>query len=277
MANFAGTVDDSQLAQSRNMAAQGDPNQANFQMPDASGLLSAFKNMSQTQGTQTLNQSGFNSAINNANSGISAAQSGQNDATAMMRNAAMGNGPSVASAQMNQGLSQAQNNANSMAAANRGSGGLGMRDAMMAGASAQGQAAGSGAVARAQEQLGNIQNYGNQTNSNASTALGAGSLNVNAQLGNQQNVISQQNANTQGMGAGLTGQLQTAGAIQAGNENFQNAVTSNDQFRANLINGQNQFNAAGVTNALNNVNSIADTAGKLSKAGGSALGGLFGS
>lgn len=91
----------------------------------------------------------------------------------LMYGQASGQGPSAALAAMNAGVSQAQNNAQAMAASQRGGGGLAARNAMMAGAAAQGQAAGQGAIARAQEQQQAMANLGSMAGTMGNYHLGA--------------------------------------------------------------------------------------------------------
>ena len=148
---------------------------------DAGNIIAAAQQGAPTQSNYV------NAALNNATSGALSNQNGagvglgaQADATRLLALQASGQGPSIANAQMNAGISQAANNANSMAAASRGSGGLGMRNAMNAGAGAASQAAGQGAIARAQEQIGAMNAYGQQASSLSASGIANQNANINA-------------------------------------------------------------------------------------------------
>lgn len=231
---LTGAVDDSSF--NKAMGNVADPNSGNYTLGNAGQMNATAQGLS----NQKLNQRGLNSAVGD-----------QNQAYNLMLNQAQGKGPSVADAQMNQGVAQAANNAMSMAAANRGGGGLALRDAMQAGASAAGQAAGSGAIARAQEQMGALSQLGSQTGQMANTQLGA-----------QQNVLGQQSANT----AGLNAQLGINQSQLAANMAEDQARMQQGDIRGQLQQQQNMNNAHGFSNALGNIGKI-----------GQAIGGIAGS
>ena len=215
MGSFAGQASDEDNQKMLGNISSGAPQQSNFGLNNANTLTNAY--MAQQNGTGA-----------------------QNDALGMMQQAALGQGPSVAGAQMNAGIQQAAQNAQSQMAANRGSGGLGMLNALNAGALAGGQAAGQGAVARAQEQLGNMANYGAAANAAAQTG---------------------QNA--------LAGATNISALQQQGLENYSQLQQQNQQALANAQQHINDQSAQGFSNALGNI-------GKIAGIGGSIAGGVMG-
>ena len=296
---ITGTLDSEQLAGELGpLQQQQQANTAAAAMPGFAALQNALMN----NANQQVNQGGFNQAVgqfngatgqfnnatnqfNNANNLTTGSIGNQNQALQLAMMAAQGNGPSVSNAQMNAGLANAQANANSMAASNIGAGGLGLRDALMAGAAAQGQAAGQGAVARATEQLGNIQNAGNIANNisnagianqnsqlglaNAALGLGSNQLGlVNAQLGQQGNITNALNASTNALNGGASlANNQMNGNLTASQLNT--ALTSQG---SNQIQAYNTNQTQGFSNSLNNVSNIMGLVGKGANTAGSLVG-----
>ena len=206
--SLSGTVSDNDFN-----TALGDvqgPNMVNYQLGNAGNMNSIAQGMAQGG---TANQQRL---IN------------------QLQQQAAGNGPSVANAQMDQGIAQAQNNANSMAAANRGAGGLGLRDAMTAGAAAQANAAQQASVNRNQEQMNALGQLGGAVQGQAGTQLGG--------LGMQDQVNAQQ---------------------MAANMALNQAQLAQGDIQAQMQTAQNQQNAQGFGNMLGNIGKIAGAAGSI--------------
>jgi hypothetical protein len=190
-----------------------DPNAAAYQDTRARGVQ---------QGYDALQNGGLNANF----AGSQPGQMAQNSAMGLAGQLATGQGPSMARANMNMGLAQGTANINSMSQGGA-AGGLGQRNAMNALASMQGNAAGQGAIAGAQEQIGNIQNYGALGSAARGQGIQEGTARTSAGLGvlagsatlNQQQV---QNSMAQD---GLQ--------IQQGNK------------RADVLTGQNRATAEG--------------------------------
>src|SRR5438309_387521 len=113
-----------------------------------------------------------------------------NNALAMLQAQASGQGPSIADAQMQQGLSQARQAQMQQAASARGGGANLIAAEQMVGSNAsqqQSASLGQGAVARAQEQIGAQQAYGNLANQAYSTQGGLAAQLAQNQASFQQN------------------------------------------------------------------------------------------
>jgi hypothetical protein len=149
-----------------------------------------------------------------------AAGIGQREDISMLRNAAMGQGPSAAAVQAQQQAQQIAAQQYGLAAS-RGANPAAMRAAIMQGGQAQQNAAGQGALARAQEQMAARGQYAG--------AFGDAS---NAMLGAQMQAAGLQSQT--GLGAlGLSNQASATGQQGAlgGNEAFLNAL----QFRYDMM------------------------------------------
>jgi hypothetical protein len=159
-----------------------------------------------------------------------------NNALSMLQQRANGQGPSIADAQMQQGLSQARQAQMQQAASARGGGANLVAAEQLAGSNAsqqQSASLGQAATARAQEQIGAQQAYGTLANQAYATQGG-----LAAQLAQQQAALSQQGqlayesmrqgVFNQQLGAQQAGEAANAGAYQFGqNQNMQQQQIDN--------------------------------------------------
>ncbi len=163
----------------------------------------------------------------------------------LARNQALGLGPSVAQKQSDLAVANAAANARSMAAGARG-GSLGQYAAMMGGEAAAGQAAGQTAIARAAEQTGALNAYGNFTQEDVRQRREA----LNNAAKTQQLMLSTKQA-----------------------ENAANAAYWS-QYATMSYNIQNNMN--GNTSAsINNQNALYDLGGKLIEGAGTAIPAIY--
>lgn len=170
----------------------------------------------------------------------------QNQAASMLYNQATGVAPSAADLQMQQGLGQANNNAQSAAYSQQGgvSPGLTQRNLLNAQAAQNASIVGQGMVNRAGETAAGQQAY--------STALGQAANTANAMYGNQYNLGNAQYQQGQNNLGYLTQTANNQQQVQsAASENIFNGYQGN-------LNGQTQSQQA-ANAALGNT--IASTAG----------------
>lgn len=189
-----------------------------------------------------------------------------NNALSMLQRQASGQGPSIADAQMQQGLSQARQAQMQQAASARGGGANLVAAEQLAGSNAsqqQSASIGQGAVARAQEQLGAQQAYGNLANQAYATQGGLAAQIAQNQAGFQQgqNQLNQQ------------GQL----AYEAMRQGVFNSQMTAQQAAEAANSGAYQFgqNQNMQQQAMDNANRNA-LVGGLMTAGGTVLGTLVG-
>ena len=166
-----------------------------------------------------------------------------NNALSMLQQRASGQGPSIADAQMQQGLSQARQAQMQQAASARGGGANLVAAEQLAGSNAsqqQSASLGQAATARAQEQIGAQQAYGTLANQAYATQGG-----LAAQLAQQQAALSQQGqlayesmrqgVFNQQLNAQQAGEAANAGAYQFGqNQNMQQQQIDNSNRNALL-------------------------------------------
>lgn len=247
---LGGTQDDQQLNESRSQLTN--PTQANYQVPGYAGLQSGYGNVS---------GGAYNAYWDPTQS--NQARGSQQDATSMLRNQAMGLGPSVAQAQMNNGLSQGLANLHSLSSSRGYSGGLGERNLLNAGASLQGQLAGQAGIARATEQVGALGAYGQQTNAVRGQDISQQNGMAQTQLGNA-NVRLQ----------GLNGASQLAQRQAGLNADYDQNRVQSGYNNALLYNNQNNQQSQGFNNAVTSIGRLAQAGASL--AGIPGVGGLFG-
>lgn len=189
-----------------------------------------------------------------------------NNALSMLQRQASGQGPSIADAQMQQGLAQSRQAQMQQAASARGGGANLVAAEQLAGSNAsqqQSASIGQGAVARAQEQLGAQQAYGNLANQAYATQGGLAAQIAQNQAGFQQgqNQLNQQ------------GQL----AYEAMRQGVFNSQMTAQQAAEAANSGAYQFgqNQNMQQQAMDNANRNA-LVGGLMTAGGTVLGTLVG-
>jgi hypothetical protein len=190
---------------------------------DQQNALAQGPSAAQSHGFQTLG--GYAS-------GTGAGQQDQNASLGILRNAASGNGPSAAQAQLQSGVDQSIRAQQAQANSARGNGLANAQlQAQQTGAQMQGQAASQSAALRAQEMQAAQSTYAGAAGQAANTAAGS----ANAYLG--------------AANQAQTGQVQAAAQAEASNANEQNlamnyytgqqgALQSQSQFAGNLAQAQ---------------------------------------
>ena len=172
----------------------------------------------------TIDQSGVNSDLATMGGDTASQQATLNEENAM----AQGQGPSAATALLNQQTAQTTANADAMASSGSGSNGAGQarRTAMMTGANATQQEGGQAATARAQEQIGAMGAAAGQEQNMAGNQLAAAGLQgglatSQAQIDQQNQQLQQQAQESNVKGAGNA--LSAAGGAISGALKFLDA------------------------------------------------------
>ena len=167
-----------------------------------------------TPGQGTSNYSGYNSAIGQGIGSVGQAQGNQSALIQALQNQANGIGPSVAQQQFQQNNQRIAAQAAGAIAGQKGiNPGLGGQLIARNQAAVQGQAAGQGALARTQEQLGAQSQLGTAIGQQGQMGLGLAGLGTQGQLGqnneyiNQQQIAAGQNATNAGLGNQLLGSI----------------------------------------------------------------------